>query len=57
MIERIKQITFNFKEFNPDKKGLYFYENKYFTYREFLFHLRNRLIWFYVNDVEREVLK
>ena len=55
MIEEFKQITFNFKEFNPDEKGLYFYNNRLFTYREFVYYLKNNLIWFYVNKVKKEV--
>lgn len=55
MITEIKQITFNFKEFNPDHKGLYFYNNKYYTYREFVYFLRNSLIWFYVNKVKIDI--
>ena len=55
--ETINQVTFNFKEFNPDKNGFYFYNGLKFKYRSFCKYLRNELIWFYVNKIEREVLK
>jgi len=55
MIKEIKQITFNFEEFNPDEKGLYNYNGNKYTYREFVYFLKNSLIWFYVNKVKIDI--
>lgn len=50
---RIKVFTFNFKEFEPDKKGLYSYLDYKFTNRQFINFLKSRLIWF--NTFYKEV--
>jgi len=57
MNEEIKVFSFNFKDFKPDEKGLYTYQNKQYTYRQFYHFLKINLIWFYVNKETIEVLK
>jgi uncharacterized protein involved in tolerance to divalent cations len=45
-MRRIKVYTFNFKEYEPNKEGLYEWEGETYTNREFMHTLKTRLIWF-----------
>jgi phage terminase large subunit len=51
-----KQITFNFKEFNPNKEGLYFYQSIYFSFNDFCEYLKSKEIAYYVNELLTEEL-
>jgi len=45
MIETIKVFCFKYEEFKP-VNGLYTYQNKQYTNKEFIHFLKKSLIWF-----------